>query len=84
MEQNVQVLHHPSYGPDSAPCDVWLLPLIKEKWAGWKFPRIKDLAKAVNSQLRVLSPSDDQNAFESWRRRPELCVRSGGEQFEGL
>ena len=35
-EQNIQVLAHPPYSPDLASCDIWLIPLIKEKVAGRK------------------------------------------------
>ena len=39
-EQNIQVLAHPPYSPDLAPCHFWMLPLIEEKLAGRKYPRI--------------------------------------------
>ena len=30
-EQELQVLPHPPYSPDLAPCDFWLFPTIKER-----------------------------------------------------
>ena len=39
-EQNIRVLAQPPYSPHLAPCDFWLLPLIKEKLAGRKCSRI--------------------------------------------
>ena len=84
-EQNVKILAHSPYSPDLAPWDGWLFLLVKEKLAGRKFSRIQDLGNtAVNSELHALCPLDDQNAFEPWRRRLELCVRSGKEYFEGM
>ena len=63
----------------------WVYTLIKETLAnGRKCSRIQGLAKAVNSELHAFSPSDYRNAFESWRRQPQLCVRSRGEYFEGM
>ena len=29
-EQELQVLPHPPYSPDLAPCDFWLFPTLKE------------------------------------------------------
>ena len=81
-EQNIQVVAHPPYSSDAAPRDFWLFPLIKEKWAGWKFSNIQDLAKVVGSELHALSSSNYQNVFESFRKQLEPCVQSGGEYFE--
>ena len=53
-EQGIQVLDHPPYSPDLAPCDFWLFPVLKEKLAGRKFDRVQDLAKAVRSELSGL------------------------------
>ena len=52
-------------------------PSSKKSWPGGNFLafRIQILAKAVNSELHALSPSDYQNAFESWRKRLKLRVR---------
>ena len=41
-EQSIQVLAHSPYSPNLTPCDFWLFPLIKERLAGPKFPRIQD------------------------------------------
>ena len=56
----------------------------KKSWLGDNFPayRIQDLAKAVNSELYALSPSNHQNAFETWHRLLELCVQSLGVYFK--
>ena len=84
VDQGLQVLPHLPYSPDLAPCDFWLFPLLKGKLAGRKFFRIQDLSKAVNSELRALSHSDYQNAFDLWLRRLKICMESGGEYFEGM
>ena len=83
-EQGIQVLDHPPYSPDLAPCDFWLFPVLKEKLAGRKFDRVQDLAKAVRSELSGLPKTDYQRALENWRRRLELCIRANGEYFEGM
>ncbi|GFR59573.1 transposase [Elysia marginata] len=47
----IQILPHPTYSSDLAPCDIWLFPILKDRLAGRKFDRIQDLTKAVNSEL---------------------------------
>lgn len=83
-EQGIQILDHPPYSPDLAPCDFWLFPTLKERLAGRKFDRVQDLAKAVNSELRGIPKEDYQGALFAWRRRLETCIRVKGEYFEGM
>ena len=44
-EHKVNILLHPSYSPDLAPCDFWLFPLLTESMEGMKFPWCQVLAK---------------------------------------
>ena len=83
-EQGIQILDHPPYSPDLAPCDFWLFPTLKERLVGRKFDRVQDLAKAVNSELRGIPKEDYQGALFAWRRRLETCIRVKGEYFEGM
>ncbi|GFS10290.1 transposase [Elysia marginata] len=62
-ELGIQVLPHPAYSPDLAPCDFWLFLILKDRLAGRKFDHIKDLAKAVNSELRTIPEEDYQGVF---------------------
>lgn len=84
QEQKIQVLPHPAYSPDLAPCDFWLFPILKDRLAGRKFERIQDLAKAVKSELQTIPEEEYHNAFRKWIRRLEICVQRRGEYFEGL
>ncbi|GFR62429.1 transposase [Elysia marginata] len=77
----IQVLPHPAYIPDLAPCDFWLFPILKGRLAGQKFHRIQDFAKAVNSELRTIPEEDYQGAFRITLKR---CIESHGEYFKGL
>ena len=60
-KQELQVLPHPPYSPNLAPCVLWLFPTLKERLAGRKFYRVQDLAKAVFSELRSI-PKEDYTA----------------------
>ena len=53
-ETEFQVLPHPPYIPDLAPCECWLFSPLKTGLAGKTFWKIPDLARAVNSQLHVI------------------------------
>ena len=83
-ELGIQVLPHPAYSPDLAPCDFWLFPILKDRLAGRKFDRIQDLTKAVNSELRTIPEEDYQGVFRKWQIRLKRCIESHGEYFEGL
>ena len=83
-EQELQVLPHPPYSPDVAPCDFWLLPTLKECLAGRKFHRMQDLAKAVFSELRRIPKDDYAAAMEKWIARLQTCIKRRGECFEGM
>ncbi|GFS10334.1 transposase [Elysia marginata] len=64
-ELRIQVLPHPAYSPELAPCDFWLFPTLKDRLgvAGWKFDRIQDLVKAVNLELPTIPEEDYQGVF---------------------
>ncbi|GFR81266.1 transposase [Elysia marginata] len=83
-ELGIQVLPHPAYSPDLAPCDFWLFQILKDRLAGRKFARIQDLAKAVNSELRTILEEDYQGVFRKWHIRLKRCIESHGEYFEAL
>ncbi|GFR85977.1 transposase [Elysia marginata] len=74
----------PTYSPDLAPCDFWLIQILKDRLAGRKFDRIQDLAKAVNSELRTIPEEDFQGVFRKRQIRLKRCIESHGEYFEGL
>ncbi|GFR76292.1 transposase [Elysia marginata] len=80
-ELGIQVLPHPAYSPDLAPCDFWLFPILKDRLAGGKFDRIQDLAKAVNSELWTIREEDYRGVFRKWQIKLKCCIESHGEYF---
>ncbi|GFR69693.1 transposase [Elysia marginata] len=72
-ELGIQVLPHPAYTPDMAPCDFLLFPIRKDRLAGRKFDRIQDLGKVVNSELRTIPEEDYQGVFRKWPIRLKRC-----------
>lgn len=83
-DQHVQLLEHPPYSPDLAPCDFWLFPKLKKGLAGRPFSRIQDLARSVHSELRSIPPSEYRECFQSWLHRMQRCIEVQGAYFEGM
>ena len=83
-EQGVQLLPHPPYSPDLAPCDFWLFPKVKKAISGKPFSRIQDLARAVRSELQSIPTSEYAGCFQSWKMRMQRCIDSDGKYFEGM
>ncbi|GFS17167.1 transposase [Elysia marginata] len=76
QDLGIQVLPHPTYTPDLAPCDFWLFPILKDRLVRRKFDRIQDLAKAVNSELSAIQEEDYQGVFWKWQIRLKRCMRA--------
>ncbi|GFR71122.1 transposase [Elysia marginata] len=83
-ELGIQILAHPAFSLDLAPCDFWLLTILKDRLAGQKFDGIQDLAEAVNSELRTIPEEDYQGVFCKWQIRLKDCIESHGEYFKAL
>lgn len=83
-QQGVQLLPHPPYSPDLAPCDFWLFPKVKSAISGRPFSRIQDLARAVKSELERLPASEYHSCFQAWRMRMQRCIEAEGKYFEGM
>jgi len=54
--ERVDLLPHPPYSPDLAPCDFFLFPRIKKELKGKRFDKVENLARAVQavSQKRTM------------------------------
>lgn len=83
-DNKLKIIRHPPYSPDLAPCDFWVFPKLTERLAGRHFERPQDLARCINSELKVLHASEYCSAFEAWIRRHQKCIERGGEYIEGL
>ena len=57
----VQLLIHPPYSPDLAPCDFFLFPTVKARLRGKRFSSLEDAGAAYQGELCALDNSD-------WRR----------------
>ena len=82
--ERVELLPHPPYSPDLAPCDFFLFPRIKKELKGRRFDKVEHLARAVQAVVEGIPKEDYENSFQSWRNRLERCIEFNGEYFEGM
>ena len=80
--RSIEVLGHPPYSPDLAPCDFFLFPTLKKILRGRQFDDVADLQRAVQSAIASLGPSAYKNCFYSWIKRCRKCISFKGEYFE--
>ncbi len=83
-ENNLEMLSHPAYSPDMAPCDFVIFPALKDELKGHAFRNIKELkTEAHRVLLNWLKDFFRRAMFDLLRRRWVKCVAAGGAYFEG-
>ncbi len=80
---NQDLLAHPPYSPDLAPCDFFIFPFLKKQLRGHRHQNLRDLKTAVSRVLRNISEQECQEALVSWPLRWRKCVQAEGKYFEG-
>lgn len=78
----LNLIPHPPYSPDLAPCDFWLNDYIKSNLATQ--PDQKSLVKAVTKVLKEIPKDEYRKTFEKYLDRLQLCINNNGEYFEHL
>jgi hypothetical protein len=63
------VIPHPSYYPDLAPCDFFLLPKMKLKLKGRRFDTIEEIQAESPRVLDTVIEKDFKEAALKWKRR---------------
>ncbi len=80
--KKVEVMEHPLYSPDLAPCDFWLFPPLKHELRGIQFPSNASVATAIQRFFKTLTPDDFLKMFTNWRQRWDECITKEGCYFE--
>lgn len=81
-DQGFNLLPHPPYSPDLAPCDYWLNDYIKRNLTDEEDE--KSLLKAVTKLVEEIPREEYKKTFEKLLVRMELCIENKGEYFEHL
>ncbi len=82
-ESNLDMLSHPPYSPDLAPCDYFIFPRLKNDLRGHRFHSINDLKIAVTRTLRAIPAEDYMTAIRSMPICWMKCISAKGEYFKG-
>ncbi|GFR80642.1 U7 snRNA-associated Sm-like protein LSm11 [Elysia marginata] len=73
-----ELLEHPRYSPDLAPCDFHLFPKMKENLRGQRFETEEDILRATKVAIKNLDKCSYITAFKDWLQRIEKCANNGG------
>jgi len=77
------VVPHPPYSPDLAPADFFLFPKLKITLKGRRFQSLEEIQENSIRELRAVTESAFQEAFQQLKKRWERCIASTGGYFEG-
>ena len=81
-KHQTSVVPHPPYSPDLAPADFFLSPKLKITLKRRRFQTIVEIQENAIRELRTITESAFQEAFQQWKKR-EQCIASRGDYFEG-
>jgi len=82
-KHQTSVVPHPPYSPDLAPADSFLFLKLKTTLKGRRFQTIEKIQENAIRELRAVTESAFQQAFQQWKKRWERCIASRGDYFEG-
>lgn len=80
---DIQMIPHPPYSPDLAPCDFAIFPAIKSLMRGTNFRNVRTVQTVTRQVLRDLDPAIYRKAILDLPDRWRKCVAARGEYFEG-
>ena len=82
-EWGIDLVAHPPYSPDLAPCDFALFPKLKEDLRGRRFPNLEQLKTEAKRLLRSYPEEFYTQCFSDLVTRWKKCVAQDGDYFEG-
>jgi hypothetical protein len=65
------VVPHPPYSPDLAPAGFFPFPRLKTTLKGRRFQTIEEIQENAIRELRAITESAFQEAFQQWKKRWE-------------
>jgi len=82
-KHQTSVVPHPPYSPDLAPVDLFLFPKLKTTLKRRRFSTIEEIQENAIRELRAITESAFQEAFQQWEKRRERFIAIRGDCFEG-
>ena len=77
-KMDINIVPHPPYSPDLAPCDFWLFPKLR----CCRYETIEEMKEAVTNVIDTLTQEDFHGVFQKLLGRYK-CIVAGGGYFEG-
>jgi histone-lysine N-methyltransferase SETMAR len=68
-KHQISVVPHPPYSPDLTPADFFLFPKLKTTLKGRRFQTIAEIQENAIRELRAITQSAFQEAFQQWKKR---------------
>jgi histone-lysine N-methyltransferase SETMAR len=81
-EEGVQLIPHPPYSPDLAPCDFYLFEFVKRQLRGKRFNDDNEAISAFKECISNITQDDWRDCFKNWFARMQACINAHGEYFE--
>ena len=78
-KHQTSVVPHPPYSPDLATADFFLFPKLKTTLKGRRFQTIGEIQENAIRELRTITESAFQEAFQQWKKRWERRIASRGD-----
>ena len=82
-QSGVTVLDHPTYSPDLAPADFFLLPRLKSSMKGARFADVVTIQERVTAVRRLIPTEAFADSFQKLYERYQKCVVKDADYFKG-
>lgn len=82
FQLDAEILPHPPYSPDLAPCDFALFPKLKSELKGKRFQDFHELQQEAQTLMYSYPVVWYENVFRKWVERHRRCVAERGAYFE--
>jgi len=80
VELGYELLPHPPYSPDLAPCDFFLFPNLKKSLAGQKFASNEEVVSATEAYFADLEKTYFSDGLKKFEHRWVKCIELKGEK----
>ena len=84
VASDVQLVIHPPYSPDLAPCDWFLFPSVKRQLKGKQFQNAEDARAFIEGVIFDIPQSTWSGVIDRWFERMVKCVQAEGGFLEKL
>lgn len=81
-ELGYELLPHPPYSPDLAPCDYFLFPNLKKWLGGKKFGSNEEIISSTNAYFEGFKKSYFSEGIEKLEKRWTKCIDLKGDYVE--